>query len=502
MPDSYDSVPYTSHAHYYTHPDMLCTIARLFGLSPAAPEACRVLALGCASAGNLIAMAELLPDSAFVGVDRSSVQIEEGRARVTELGLSNVDLRVADVLELDVETLGEFDYVIVHGVFAWVPRPVQDRLLELCAAVLGPQGVALVSYNVYPGWHMREMVRRMMLFHLRMFDEPTKQIEQARALVDFLAENVAASGLAGTPYAAQLEREATIVAEMTDWYLFHEHLERDNSPLYFHEFVERIAELPLRYLGDTDLNLMVARDLPKAVHEVLPKIAADQIAHEQYLDFLRNRQFRTTLLCREQIEPRWKINPKAAEMLRFGLKGQPRVDDELELGDPAALAPGVEWTFESASRAKIQTPSALTKAALVELCERWPATLPFDELLERALARLAEAEVEPEPEARVRLSSDLIECLLRKAVVARSWEPPLSTSVSPRPRVSALARILARREAWLPSLHHHRQDLNSATRKLVSLLDGTHDRAALAVLMSDAVRGGEVELPALDELEG
>jgi tRNA G46 methylase TrmB len=71
--DSYDSVPYVSFAHAYTHPDSLCSLGRLFGLSPASPRRCRVLELGCASGGNLIPMAEQLPEAELVGIDRSRV---------------------------------------------------------------------------------------------------------------------------------------------------------------------------------------------------------------------------------------------------------------------------------------------------------------------------------------------------------------------------------------------------------------------------------------------
>ena len=118
MPDTYDSVPYTSFAYAYTHPDLLCVLGRLFGLSPAPPKRCRVLELGCASGGNLIPMAELLPDSSFVGIDRSRVQIDRGRALVGELGLANIELSQGDIMRLDTQALGSFDYVICHGVFA------------------------------------------------------------------------------------------------------------------------------------------------------------------------------------------------------------------------------------------------------------------------------------------------------------------------------------------------------------------------------------------------
>ena len=61
---------------------------------------------------------------------------------------------------------GPFDYVVAHGVYSWVPAGVRDRLLAVCREVLAqPQGVAFISYNTYPGCHMRRMLWDMMKFH-------------------------------------------------------------------------------------------------------------------------------------------------------------------------------------------------------------------------------------------------------------------------------------------------------------------------------------------------
>ncbi len=46
----------------------------------------------------------------------------------------------------------------------------------------------MISYNVYPGWHLRRMIRDMMLYHIRAIDDPREQIRQARSLVRFLLE--------------------------------------------------------------------------------------------------------------------------------------------------------------------------------------------------------------------------------------------------------------------------------------------------------------------------
>jgi SAM-dependent methyltransferase len=155
---TYDQVPYESHPFAQTHPDRLATVATLLGMAPTPVEHCRVLELGCASGGNLIPMAAGLPESTFTGIDLSQSAIVAGQAMVASLQLTNIDLRHASILEADGE-LGIFDYIICHGVYSWVPPEVQDRILEICARNLAPNGVAYVSYNTYPGWHARGTIR-------------------------------------------------------------------------------------------------------------------------------------------------------------------------------------------------------------------------------------------------------------------------------------------------------------------------------------------------------
>src|SRR5439155_18288231 len=92
-PSSYDDVPYISHPFLQTHPDRLAAVATLLGLNPPPVTQCRVLELGCASGGNLIPMAEALPECVFVGVDLSERQIADGQKAVAALGLGNVSLR-------------------------------------------------------------------------------------------------------------------------------------------------------------------------------------------------------------------------------------------------------------------------------------------------------------------------------------------------------------------------------------------------------------------------
>ena len=82
----YDQVPYPSYSFQVTHPDRLATVASLLGMRPPPVEHCKVLELGCAGGGNLIPMAQSLPEGQFVGIDLSERQLAEGQAMVDAAG--------------------------------------------------------------------------------------------------------------------------------------------------------------------------------------------------------------------------------------------------------------------------------------------------------------------------------------------------------------------------------------------------------------------------------
>jgi cyclopropane fatty-acyl-phospholipid synthase-like methyltransferase len=188
-PTSYDAVPYESRSFIETHPDHLATIATLFGLEPPAIDRCRVLELGCSHGSNLIPMASALPGSVFVGIDLSTAQIAEGQKAVAVKGLTNIQLKVMNILDVD-ESLGGFDYLVSHGVYAWVPPAIQDKIFNICATQLTPNGIAFISYNAYPGWYIKKVVRDMIFYHASQFADPLQKVRQARSFVEYLAHAV------------------------------------------------------------------------------------------------------------------------------------------------------------------------------------------------------------------------------------------------------------------------------------------------------------------------
>lgn len=474
---TYDDVPYESDPVHDTHPANLAAVAMLRGIEPPPVERCRVLELGCGTGGNLIPMALGLPGSRFVGIDLSQIQIADGERVVRALGLDNVVLQARSILDLT-EDLGTFDYVVCHGVYSWVPPAVQDAVLALCVRHLAPTGVAFISYNTYPGWHLRGMVREMMLYHARRFAEPAERVRQARAFLQFLVDS--ARRAAGR-FDGFLREELALLQSAPDYYLFHEHLEEVNRPLYFHEFVDRLNGAGLQYLGEAAPSAIRPGEFGPEVEETLRTIAPDAIALEQYLDFLRNRTFRETLVCRGGLGLTETMVPEAVFRLHLTSQASP-VSERPDLTSDA-----VEQ-FRLPRGIMLSASHPWVKTALQCLAEAWPETVPFDDLVERVGARLA-APPPATSENRQGFAEVLVSCWVTGFVELLAHPGRLAARGGERPLASPLARLQAERGIRLTSLSHRVVEVPELARRALLLLDGRRDRAALAEALGREIEG-------------
>ena len=409
----YDQVAYRTFPRRQTHPDRLAAIARFFGMNPAPPAACRVLEIGCGNGGNAIPLAYYLPGSRFTGIDLAAAPVAEARNMARELKLRNIDLRVADLRDLGAED-AEFDYVLAHGLYSWVPAEVRDGLLALCRQRLAPEGVAFISYNVYPGYYPRQMIREILLYHTRALVDPAKRIAEARRLL------------------AQLDHpEAKALLEHGDDSLFHDDLAPINDPVRFREFAAHAERHGLQYLGEADSY---------NTFEPLAGDSADVIEREQYVDFLKLRPFRQTLLCR-------------AERALDRATGAARMDEFLFSENKRARR------IRDRQRQGIFDDEAV-EAVAQALHDTAPLPARFDELIPYA----GNGDL---------LGKILFALLAAGCVNLHVHDFPCQETVTEKPRASRLARYQAAREGDVTNACQIPVELDPIANRLVRLLDGT-----------------------------
>ena len=495
---SYDQIPYRSSPFPQTRPARLAAVAKLFGLDAPPAESCRVLELGCAAGGNLIPMAHDYPDSRFVGIDASSRQIADGWPVIQALRLKNIDLKHLDIAHVDA-SFGEFDYVICHGVFSWVPPAVQDKIVEICRRHLAPNGVAYVSYNTYPGWHVRGIVRDMMRYHGMQFGDPAMRLAQAKALVQFVVDS---ARVQNSKYKELLKDEFDIVAAAEDSYLHHDHLEENNRPLYFHEFAQKLAVNGLQYLGEAEFTTMVSTNFAPEIAQTLQRIGAHDILQmEQYMDFVRCRYFRQTLICNRAVALNRSIGPDVVERVLLASPAAPV--------NPTATAGSEEPVdFQIAGGAVLKCRRPLTKAAMTLLGRAWPAAIPFDALYTRAKEEAAGDGPPTDDATREGLAKDLLVGMAAGVVEWRLTPGGFVTTIGEKPVASALARQEADRGGLVTNLRGESLTLDEIHRQLLRRLDGRHGREglidALVAFLKDSghtLRRDGDDTPVTDEAE-
>jgi methyltransferase-like protein len=285
-----------------------------------------------------------------------------------------------------------------------------------------------------------------------------------------------------------LNQQVEFLRKRADWYLFHEHLEEVNDPIYFHQFAERAASKRLQYLGEADVFAMVASTAAPQVEQVLRRLSSDLIHLQQYLDFLRNTQFRQSLLCHEGI----KLEHLRRPMRLYSL----HVACSVKCASDTSEVYNSEVEEFRGKQGSLKTNNPLVKAALRCLAEVWPLWLPFERLCYEARARLGPGQVQDEAtitQDKQLLGTTLINGYTNSRLVElHACSPRFVTSVSEQPLASPVARLQVDKATWVTNLRHQPLELSGLHRNLLRYVDGRHTHAELLDEMTALFNRGEL----------
>ena len=456
---SYDEIPYRSSPIIRAHPGRMAAHASWRGL--AAPDArrARILEIGCASGGHILPLAAAMPEARFLGVDLSPAQVAAGEKRRRRLGLGNVELRADSFANL-CEADSAFDFIVCHGVYSWIPEPLRDELLRVIRERLAPDGVAMVSFNVLPGWRLFQVARDSLLAHARLRADPQTRARDARDLF----EAMAAHGPRETPYGHFWRNEARGLVKGGDAYIAHEIFEDANAPETFMAFCDRLDAHGLSYLGESDICANNEELLAiGGAGDIRRWAGGGYLALEQYIDIVSGRTFREALIVRaERTEP---------------IQRHPVMESLTRLHFIPSLDIEARRDAEPAGALSLALPDATLKLkgegvvrAILTLLSRSPASSRLDDLAPEAGADLA---------LRQAVAGTLA-ALVNFGFCAVSTMPVnAATQVGPKPMAWSVARSDAEHGDETASPRHAPIQLDPLWRLLLPLTDGTRTRDEL-----------------------
>jgi len=472
---SYDELPYDSLPLPETQPDFLAAMAWLHGYEAPPPHRARVLELGCAAGGNLIPLAFYHPESDYTGIELSRVQAEAGARFLAALGLNNARIVHADLAALP-DNLGEFDYIIAHGVFSWVPPEVQQALLCVCRTHLAPKGLAYLSFNVSAGWQRLLPLRAALLAGVDANLPAPQRVSQARAV------------LAG--FETECDDPA-LLAEMAHLktaapsYLFHEFLAEYNMPMGFADFVAQLDKEGLRYVGEVSPRRAVV-ELENAWELAPDSIAMRWKDAEATLDEVVQTRFRRALICRDDA-PR-AHPPQAAQLPQLAFYCDLTSEAEIDLDTPC------EQDFSNPAGNCFSVSNPLLKAAIMALSAAYPAALKYADWLQAANELMTHFEASGSRD-ETEFREALFNLVMVQGVLPTVESEGHAAAADATPWAYALARLQAGTPGW--SVSGVRQvaiGLDAPGRALLALLDGTQTADQLTQAMHPLLKRAGLEL--------
>lgn len=449
-----------------THPDRLRLFGKLHGLSPAPAETARVLEIGCGEGYNLMGLAAAYPQARLEGFDLAETAIEIGRKQAAAAGLDNVHLWVGDILDV-AQTIepGSFDYIIAHGVYAWVPEHVREAVLELTARALSPHGVAYVSYNALPGGHFRMAMRDLLLHEVGHIVDPKEKIVAARKVLEDLTK----TDSRGEITIETLKVMAQLLLEKNETVLFHDELGGIYAPYSLTDMVANGAKAGLRYLNDAEYVRVYEGFLAEGDDATASPAEIDALLvhRAQSRDNRNTCFFRSSLFVRADAPVRRALDPEILDELYIStsLKYDPEDD-----------------AFHGDKERRIRFAEESIKTAFNKVIAAYPGRLPLREFMEDERWR------------------EVVMRLFSVAYVDLHTSPaPFVATVGEKPETSAFARFeIAQGNSRLPRLDHDQVDIaQDNVRALLAAANGERTIEEIAREVDGIFPADEV-LPALN----
>jgi SAM-dependent methyltransferase len=286
---------YTYGFYPQQSPEHLSYTCVLNGVEPVAMDRpFTYFELGFGQGLTVTLLAACNPHARFYANDFMPAHVAAAEALASSATLDNLTFLEESFAELAAGkvNLPQFDFITMHGVYAWVTAENRAHIVNFIARYLKPGGIVYTGYNAMPGWTPMLPLQKLMLAHARSYPDGDDQIEQVRKLVLSLA--------AAQPMFFEdnpdLQRRLTKLHEADPAYLAHEYLVEGWQPRYHAEVAAEFSRAKLSYAGSAMLCSAFDR-MPTDQKRVVDSLH-DPMWRETAKDFFANTGFRQDVFVR------------------------------------------------------------------------------------------------------------------------------------------------------------------------------------------------------------
>lgn len=251
--------------------------------------------LHCGSAVTATLLAGCNPVGDFHAIDTRMALLEQARRLAKDANVRNIAFHEMGVEQALAASFPMFDYIVLNGIYSWVPMMERGMILAFVRKFLKPGGAVLVTYNARPGWNRLDPFRRIFREATRGRNMDAKaRFEAARdiyaKLLEAKAPAIMATGV--TPATiAEIERIPleVIAADYANDFA---------EPLYVTEAFSDFAAIDCVFAGPIEMAesaaVLMSHEPFKSAIERMPHAAGKELAK----DMLRDTRFRRDVFVR------------------------------------------------------------------------------------------------------------------------------------------------------------------------------------------------------------
>jgi methyltransferase-like protein len=263
-------------------------------------------------------------------------------------------------------------------------------------------------------------------------------------------------------------------------------LEENNDPVYFHQFVEGAISNGLQYIADTDIASMFAGNFAKGTADILMQASDDAVRIEQYMDFVRNRRFRSSLLCHKNVVLNKVLRPDSIGDLYVTWNLETDRDfkdiDFTKNENVTFTRKGYNFSFT--------TNNSIVIAALLYIIEK-NTLVSVKSIITETKKRLGS---KANAEAVEKVVKETLLRLVLAGMQISAFAPNYATKLSDKPKASSLARYQATYLPWVTSEKLQKVNVDLFARVMCQYLNGENDFDAIVANMVKHVVNNDLAL--------